>query len=79
MFDCIMGTPKRLPLMFNFLRSRFSVSDLGHLLQYVLSNVVACSYDRACSRNCIPEYKLIQKKKKKKKFPYSNIRVVVNQ
>jgi hypothetical protein len=45
----------------------FRLFDLGHLLNYVL-NVVARSYDRACSRNCMPEYKLIQKKKKKKEM-----------
>jgi hypothetical protein len=26
---------------------------------------VVCSYDQACSQNCMPEYKLIQKKKKR--------------
>jgi hypothetical protein len=34
-------------------------------VQTICVNVVVRSYDRACSWNCMPEYKLIQKKKKK--------------
>jgi hypothetical protein len=44
----------------------FSVfMTLGHL-RYNISykNVVVLSYDRACSWNCMPEYKLIQNKNK---------------
>jgi hypothetical protein len=65
--DCILGAPKRLPLILTYYALAFPSFDLGHLLKSRFSNVVARSYDRACSRNCMPEYKLIQKKKKKKK------------
>jgi hypothetical protein len=61
-----MGAPKRLPLIFTYYALVFSVFLTRGTLNYV-SNVVVRSYDRACSRNCMPEYKLIQKKKKKKK------------
>jgi hypothetical protein len=59
-----MGAPKQLPLMFTYYVLAFCLLTRGTSLN-MFSNVVAHSYDRACSRNCMPEYKLIQKKKKK--------------
>jgi hypothetical protein len=63
--DLNPGAPKWLPPYLLLTLSFFHLLTQGTLL-YASLNVVARSYNQACLWNCMPEYKLIQKKKKKK-------------